>query len=462
MVMKNIIKYFLLLPLCALAMTNCTPDKAEVLDTFTVDVSTLDSVHLMANHTMVVADGKARLEFTPRVITKDGYMVPDYRVQNDWFEYISSNPDFEVGKYFSTKTGVGETIKVKVKIKGTEIESNEFEFTIKPAPETYQMVTFPIVFHVVQTAEDIISYGGYFSADRIRQELKKINQTFAAELSRAPTGANAYMQFKMANYAPDGSKMTEPGIDYLVLDEIKTDNPSDITAYEDLIARTNLLWPPDKYLNIWLIADRMMVKENAGYWLGAKTVPIYSIKGYDAASQPEGLILKAVPANYQHKANDTGVRYRLMDMNSTERQFVPYAAGFPPLFPSRPACTSELIHYLGNFFGLLECSSGSNIAGTNKNSNDFCADTHRYGKSNIYDRDENNSLYKQWPVDPDNDPNGEGNRKYWMSENIMDDQTGLHRSITFDQVKRIRWVIENCAFRQAWKSDFAFTGVETE
>ena len=47
---------------------------------------------------------------------------------------------------------------------------------------------------------------------------------------------------------------------------------------------------------------------------------------------------------------------------------------------------------------------------------------------------------------------------YFRSENIMDDPTGLHISVSKNQCERIRWLLENCPERAAWKNDFAFTG----
>lgn len=47
---------------------------------------------------------------------------------------------------------------------------------------------------------------------------------------------------------------------------------------------------------------------------------------------------------------------------------------------------------------------------------------------------------------------------FFLAENIMDDQSGVHRSVSAEQAKRMRWVLENCPERSAWKSDFAFTG----
>jgi hypothetical protein len=47
---------------------------------------------------------------------------------------------------------------------------------------------------------------------------------------------------------------------------------------------------------------------------------------------------------------------------------------------------------------------------------------------------------------------------YFRAENIMDDSRGVHCSVSRDQAIRMRWFLNNCPARTAWKSDFAFTG----
>ena len=47
---------------------------------------------------------------------------------------------------------------------------------------------------------------------------------------------------------------------------------------------------------------------------------------------------------------------------------------------------------------------------------------------------------------------------FFLSENIMDDPSGVHRSVSLQQALRMHWVLQHCPERAMWKSDYAFTG----
>ena len=148
---------------------------------------------------------------------------------------------------------------------------------------------------------------------------------------------------------------------------------------------------------------------------------------------PEGLNLEDYGKGSTFNMYNSGVFYPLSGIEQLDRPYSLWLGYF--------AGANELIHYLGNYFGLLEnCQFTSKIP-----AEDYCDDTIGYfSDSQFYKR--NQTPYK------------ETTDNFFLSENIMDDPTGLHTAISKEQAKRMRWVAENSPERMAWKSSFAFTG----
>ncbi|MFR7809988.1 MAG: hypothetical protein ACLU4N_12320 [Butyricimonas faecihominis] len=77
---------------------------------------------------------------------------------------------------------------------------------------------------------------------------------------------------------------------------------------------------------------------------------------------------------------------------------------------------------------------------------DYCADTQKYFGNDAEGYKKNTTAYKLVKD------------CFFLAENIMDDPLGTHRSVSLQQSQRIRWILNNCPERSAWKSNFAFTG----
>ena len=97
----------------------CTPDDETYRDNRIMDVSSVDSVALVANHVMVLADGHAQLELYPRLFTREGNQIPDERVNNEWLEYVSES-GLALSRYFSTADAalIGQTVTARLKNTG--------------------------------------------------------------------------------------------------------------------------------------------------------------------------------------------------------------------------------------------------------------------------------------------------------------------------------------------------------
>ena len=424
---RNLLKYTVVF-LGIQLLWSCSPDNYTYHSNEDVDVSTIGKVILKPNHTLLVADGKAQLDLRPVVYTTEGYQIPDERVKEEWLEY-TANPTLTLQRHFSTSESslIGQEVSVKVKIKGTNVESEPVGFqVVAPLDSKYTTeIRIPVIFHVIQTMDDVEKYGGIYTADRIQLLLNKLNNVFSGEASVNPVGVNTHIRFEYARYDPKGKKLTNPGINYQTLSSIDISN-----NYYDLLEQKQLLWPSDKYMNIWLISDRSSAITNFGVTISNDCQPQYVYAGTDLTMSPNGIGWKEITGDTEMPLNELGVRYKLQELDVMDRSFGE---------ESNPT-VNELIYYIGRYLGLLQTFSYSATLG-----NDYCVDTQDYALNSSAEGG-NKSWYKEM------------NGCYFRAENIMDDPIGVHCSVSKNQCERMRWILENCAGRSFWKNTFAFDG----
>lgn len=422
---KHLIKYGTIVAMVVCFFGCNKEDEMSFADPDIIDVTTIDSISLTPNHTMIVADGKAVLDLRVRAYTKDKIEIYNPRLKDEWFEY-TSNQSVPLSRYFSTddKSLIGKTIMVKVNLKHNKsVVSDEFPFTVIAPLKVEKAYTIPIIFHIIQTTEDIESYGGAFDEVRIQRIIDRLNGVFTGATSVSPTGIDTKITFQAAIYSPNGRKLSQPGINRLVVKEVTYDNPKDKKGYDTFLTDNNLIWPAKDYMNVWLISDRK-APGAFGWNYGYTSAPKF--KFANALNSPEGLTLTDVYSDEELSTpRASGVMYKLQSLNLMSK-----LTGNSNL-PGE----NDLIHYIGAYFGLLKTSWFIESA-------DYCLDTQHY----IYTEKSNTALYKK-----------SGNI-YFMSENIMDDPTGVHRSVTQNQYSRIQWFLENCPERVAWKSKYALMG----
>lgn len=419
--MKNILNFAGIIIGLQLAF-GCSPDDYTYHDNSEVDITTIDSVALVPNHVMLLADGNARLDLRPMLYTKEKYQILDSRVKEEWLEYTSES-GVAISRYFSTSDAslIGQTLAVRVKIKGTNVESQPVSFqVVAPLDEKYTSeIKIPVVFHVIQTTEDIESFGGAYTRERLEVLLLKLNNVLSGVVSFNPVGVDTHIRLVAAVYDQNGKKMPESGINRLVVKEI--DFTNNLT---DFLTAQHLIWPVDKYLNIWLVSDRGEKMANS---ICANCLPQYVYPGTSAVGRPAGITWKEFAPGMAFKLKESGVIYKLQKLDQIDRTF-------------EASAYNDFGYYFGRYLGLFPtCNYGT------KAGNDYCEDTHNY----FPDKEaigENKTWYKQ------------ANGCYFRAENIMDDPMGVHSSISKNQCERMRWVLENCPERAAWKSAFAFTG----
>ncbi len=420
---------------------SCSPEDITYYNNEEVDIATIARVILEPNQRRLIADGHAQLDLRPVMFDQKGIRIPDTRVKEEWLEY-TSDEDISLSRHFSTTETslIGKTVTIRVKIKGTDIESSPDSCRIiAPLEEKYTSdIIIPVIFHILQTKEDIESYGGPYSDEKITLHLSKLNNLFAGTTSVNPVGVNTHIRFEMARYTPEGQKMLTPGIERLTIQEL---NAADtINGFADFLTARHLLWPPERYMNIWLISDRKNKVNDFANTISADCYPHYVYPGTPADNRPEGIAWQEISPGTTFGPQNAGVIYKLQELDVVSREFSDksYLA----------SVNNELAYYIGCYLGLFTtCTFSTGTPGIDVELKpDYCDDTMNYWGTDFMNRTFNTSWYKQ------------AQGCYFRSENIMDDPTGLHISVSKNQCERIRWVLENCPERAAWKNDFAFTG----
>lgn len=430
-VKKSIIRNISLVSVALLA-TACSPDEEIFHDNSKVDPAIVDAVTIMPNQKRLIADGNAQIELQPTVFTKSGTQVPDTRVDDDWIEYTSDTPGVVAGRVISIADAslVGKTVTVKARVKTTGKESDPVSFSVIASKKDQfaNELVIPVVFHILQTKDDIDNYGGEFKLERIEMQLKRLNNMFSGAVSHNPVGVNTNIRFEMAQYDQYGNRLVEPGVDRKTIADgaFSKKDGSDI---DSLITAERLLWSADDYLNVWLVSDRKGVVSDFANDVTAKCAPCY-VKAA-TADAPKGLKLQEY-AGQALKPSQAGIIYKLSELDVAERSF--FVSN-----NNKKQGYNELGYYIGLFYGLLPtCNYSNTKAGT-----DYCDDTIDYAATSTGGN-------KDWCKTMDG--------CYFRAENIMDDPRGVHCSLSQDQTIRMRWIMNNCVGRMQWKSTFALSG----
>jgi PKD repeat protein len=202
--------------------------------------------------------------------------------------------------------------------------------------------TIPVVVHVVYyNAEENISQA------QVNSQIEILNKDFAGiglNVGNVPNAfstlvSNTNIQFCLAQKKPDGTNMTEPGIDRVsaVSKGFKNPGTGYLDTYIDGTIKPATIWDPTKYLNIWVLK----IEENT---LGYATFPAMST-------------LNGISADLIGDAETDGVVIGHYYFGNTGVVEFPYDEG--------RTATHEVGHWLG-----LRHIWGDGLCG-----NDFCADT---------------------------------------------------------------------------------------
>jgi hypothetical protein len=206
---------------------------------------------------------------------------------------------------------------------------------------TEEVIRIPVVVHVVHDQPET-SVGGLnnpnISDEQIRSQIEVLNEDYrrrsgTAGFNANPVGADAYIEFYLAEFDPDGRGTT--GITrHRYLDKTSFNPFSD-----DLLLANVAYWPSDKYLNIWTC-------RLTNSYLGIAQFPsVDKVEGLDTANEPN-VLTDGVIIDFRYFGRQTGaITSRVYNLGRTT--------------------THEVAHWLG-----LIHTWGDAVCG-----NDYCADT---------------------------------------------------------------------------------------
>ncbi|WP_165933435.1 M43 family zinc metalloprotease [Arundinibacter roseus] len=204
-----------------------------------------------------------------------------------------------------------------------------------------EVIRIPVVVHVIHNQSGNTTGGlnnANISDEQIRSQLDVLNEDYRRKpgtpgFNTSPVGADAYIEFYLAEYDPDGRPTTG------ITRNFYTDKTS-FNPYNDaeLLASISY-WPSEKYLNIWTC-------RLTNSYLGVAQFP--SVEGVDGLNSID-----------QNKAKTDGV---IIDFRNFGRNT---GAITSRIYNLGRTATHEIAHWLG-----LIHTWGDAFCGT-----DYCADT---------------------------------------------------------------------------------------
>ena len=422
--------HILSLILSVVTLTSCSPDISEVFDTTSVDVSIIDSIILKPSNSFLIASSQNEVDLFPVCyysVQGQRMILPMETIKDEQFVW-KDEKGREVSRKFSTSDpelfGTQKSFTVSI--------SSRPEITSKPAtvniispevPESEKVV--PIVFHVIQSTDEVGRLGIVYEDALFLKQLEKLNNVFSYRVTKDATGADTKIRFAPAVFDPLGNRLATPGIarhvfDYSITPAPNADFPITLEQIEKVVNDAKAIWNPDEYFNVWLISEASdQIKEFAYYIIEYVFTPLFVLNEDALQSAPSWLFLSVPSSPDEILITSKGLPYRLQDLLSAQN-----AAN----------TTNELINYIGYYFGLDLYTSHSFPL----------VPDYKKGKPGFYLKNETEIK--------------ENDKNFFRSTNIMDDYTGMHTTVSQDQAKVMHWTLENVVGRQFWKSSRALTG----
>lgn len=426
-----------------LMLNSCTPDDTEVwLNPVTkADVKEL---RLIADHKTLLPDGKAQMEFRyiayglksitqlnkhevgdtlsyTEEVRDTLYQIPDDQLPADYIKVYDEQGKLLDNNVFST-TDVNLS-SAKFYAQAGDLKSNVLEIKMRqlPAAEECQEIVYPVVFHLlVPPAANRPAFS--VGSDKLQKVLDRLNDIFNNRASNNPNGGSAKITFKLAIYDEAGKMLEEPGKNQINLAKDMTE-----TEYKKYL-NSGILWDPNRYLNIFIakFSDSWSSDGSKSYQAVAPNV---ILSGMSAIPGITARSVSKFETSDVKDFSDVGILLNYSDFFNPNN-----AVGNDKL---------EFATVVGYYLGLLNMTyvEKSNTNNLVNGDTDYCPDTY------VYEETGNFNIYKISKLE------GE----YFTTFNIMA-KYSRKNSITLDQARRIRMVVDRCPSRWSYKSDWAFTG----
>lgn len=299
-----------------------------------------------------------------------------------------------------------------------------------PAGQEYHYKV-PVIFHVLYKNQN--DRKQYIPQTRLADILENINAYYKGETlyKGGDAGVDMNLEFVLAETDEEGNALSAPGVEYVKLDNM----PLDCEAFMSAKKNTELLWDPNRYVNVMLynfaevdggnsiilgISHLPLSTSGSNYLEGLPAVE-YSYLTKENLPYPKCVSINSLYA-YEETANDG--RYNSYDVNVT--------------------LAHELGHYLGLHHAFDENDDSS--LSTQCVNSDYCDDTPSYNRtaylmnlramlSEVAQNGGKVSMAEA--VKRENCKTGEA----FSSYNLMDYEISYSDRFTNDQRKRIRHVL---------------------
>lgn len=235
----------------------------------------------------------------------------------------------------------------------------------------------PVIFHVFyhSSAQKV-------SASRLKAILQNVNDLWRGNVY-VPGSDNSQdmgVDFVLANYDPNGKRLSEPGVEYIQIGDTVIDRE----AFMEKKTYKQYMWEPNDYINVMMYYFKD--EDGDGITLGVSHLP-YSAKGNN---ELEGLETVELKDNFLYSANlkyahcvSINSRYADEESQSTRYSDAEKGLGKNGYMYSTVDVNVTLAHELGHYLGLYhvfaekDTTNGRAVADDCIDS-DFCDDTESY------------------------------------------------------------------------------------
>lgn len=428
--MKKIILIFILFSIISCQKNEYSSYKESA------DISKIANVILSPNTPVLIGDGKAELKFKVKAFTevsdtrkveikKDDQII----VKDSTFKtYIEINNDYianervkiykadgtPISDIYTTTKNIGGVDEFYATIDGIKSKLCQVRIIERPT-EVFTPITVPVIFHILHQKKDAFLFTK-ITSDYLQAKIDRLNNVFAGkEYENAPSTINSNIKFELATTNVKGVILVEKGIDRITISD--SENGSSYITKN----KTQMIWDLSKFLNVYIHIDADQ------YSYGAKAPSYILDNGSDL--QMDWPLRKVASENDAKYNNYKEVGIEMPQTFLYEMDDLSFS------------CEYRFETHFGIFYGLLSTGYMPPWSGAK---DDFCSDTYTYFTR--FSRPE------KWTFVPEatNAERKNGDEIYFDSFNIMDNRTKC-TTITYEQVLRIRTVMENCPFRMMKK-----------